>query len=100
VVVIEWPAYSRIYTVFYISQEPAARSFLGRIVSGEVFAGAQQKLSAQKREPKKKNRWKWMEGQTFQDDGENIVKVSSMRRYNNSRVNNNNNSYKATMSVV
>jgi len=26
---------------------------LGRIVSGEVFAGAQQKLSAQKREPKK-----------------------------------------------
>lgn len=78
-------------------------------MSAEVFAAAQQKLSAQKREPKPKPKKKEngekrkilaMESQERQDDGENMAKVPSMRRYNNSRVNNNNNSHKATMSAV
>lgn len=79
-----------IYPTFYTAD--AARSLAGRIVRGEVFAGAQQKLSAQKREPKS-------ERAGSQDDGENIVKVSSMRRYNNSKVNNNNNATIATTSA-
>lgn len=48
-----------IYVLFFIS-DPAARSFAGRIVSAEVFAAAQQKLSAQKREPKPKPKKKKM----------------------------------------
>lgn len=106
---VESRIYIHIYVLFFIS-DPAARSFAGRIVSAEVFAAAQQKLSAQKREPKPKPKKKKengekrkilaMESQERQDDGENMAKVPSMRRYNNSRVNNNNNSHKATMSAV